>query len=336
MRRKTHRHDLYDVNLYFLVLSCLRKCGKGIYTHGNLLKAVAGRGQRHAMAAAERCEALKASLHENRLRLRSCEQAARRNKLRLEHGGLSVTAVKRVLAVYMLSSWDLATAEEAARHLSTLPPADVNFPSKTLVRQLFLDIDLDDLLCMHDEANMAWARALKFARVFLGEQEVWRWVHAQNLANGVAPCAAEVFSRYESCTACKIPSGRPHKRTVNKWVARWRARWAVRRGRLRPIGQINPEALQQQACKLWMSGPIFGTAWESRIVVLNKWGKQFWGPKTVSILGPHLETILSVFGETSLQDFSDHGRSMSSGRAFPTSPRRSLARFFGASLTRLQ
>lgn len=250
MRRKTHRHDLYDVNLYFIVLSCRRKCGEGIYTHGNLLKAVAGRGQRHAMAAAERCEALKASLHENRLRLRSCEQAARRNKLRLEHGGLSVTAVKRVLAVYMLSSWDLATAEEAARHLSTLPPADVNFPSKTLVRQLFLDIDLDDLLCMHDEANMAWARALKFARAFLGEQEVWRWVHAQNLANGVAPCAAEVFSRFESCTACKIPSGRPHKRTVNKWVARWRARWAVRRGRLRPTDQINPEDLQQKACKL--------------------------------------------------------------------------------------
>ena len=212
----------------------------------------------------------------------------------------------------------------------------MNFPSKTLVRQLFLDIDLDDLLCMHDEANMAWARALKFARVFLGEQEVWRWVHAQNLANGVAPCAAEVFSRFESCNACKIPSGRPHKRTVNKWVARWRARWAVRRGRLRPIGQINPEDLQQKACKLWMSGPIFGTAWESRIVVLFKWGKQFWGPKTVSILGPHLETILSVFGETSLQDFSDHGRSMSSGRAFPTSPRRSLARFFGSTLTRLQ
>ena len=130
MRRKTHRHDLYDVNLYFIVLSCRRKCGEGIYTHGNLLKAVAGRGQRHAMAAAERCEALKASLHENRLRLRSCEQAARCNKLRLEHGGLSVTAVKRVLTVYMLSSWDLATAEEAARHLSTLPPADVNFPAR--------------------------------------------------------------------------------------------------------------------------------------------------------------------------------------------------------------
>ena len=247
-----------------------------------------------------------------------------------------MTAVKRVLAVYMLSSWDLATAEEAARHLSTLPPADVNFPSKTLVRQLILDIDLDDLLCMHDEANMAWARALKFARVFLGEQEVWRWVHAQNLANGVAPCAAEVFSRFESCTACKIPSGRPHKRTVNKWVARWRARWAVRRGRLRPTDQINPEDLQQKACKLWMSGPIFGTAWGSRIVVLFKWGEQFWGPKTVSILGPHLETSLSFFGETSLQDFSDHGRSMSSGRAFPTSPRRSLARFFGSTLTRLQ
>jgi hypothetical protein len=41
-----------------------------------------------------------------------------------------------------------------------------------------------------------------------------------------------------------------------------------------------------------MSGPIFGTAWGSRIVVLFKWGEQFWGPKTVSILGPNLETIL--------------------------------------------
>ena len=179
------------------------------------------------MAAAEHCEASKTALQQNRVRLRSCGQAVRRKRQCLEHGGLSETAVKRVLAVYMLSSWELAAAEEAARYLSTLLRADVNFPTKTLVRRLFVEADLNDLLCMHDEANRSWAMAMKFARMFLAEHEVWRWVHVQNLVHRVAPSAAEVFDRFESRTASDIPSGLPRERTVNKWAARWRARWDV-------------------------------------------------------------------------------------------------------------
>ena len=158
MRRKTHRHDLYDVNLYFLVLSCLRKCGKGIYTHGNLLKAVAGRGQRHAMAAAERCEALKASLHENRLRLRSCEQAARRNKLPLGTWGVISDSCQKgagSVHAFFVGSGD---GGGSCKTFVNVTPSRCEFPQQRLwFGNCFWDIDLDDLLCMHDEANMAWA-----------------------------------------------------------------------------------------------------------------------------------------------------------------------------------
>ena len=150
------------------------------------------------------------------------------------------------------------------RYLSTLLRADVNFPAKTLVRWLFVEADLNDLLCMHDEANRSWAMAMKRARMFLAAHEVWRWVHVQNLVHGVAPSAAEVFDRFVSRTASLIPSGLPRERTVNKWAARWRARWDVRQGRLRPTDQINPEDLRQKAWGIVICGPIFGTAWRSR------------------------------------------------------------------------
>ena len=169
-------------------------------TKGNLPAAVARRGHRHSMAAAEHCEASKTALQQNRVRLRSCGQAVRRKRQCLEHGGLSETAVKRVLAVYILSSGD--TCQRCCEQTSTSPP-------RTLVRWLFVEADLNDLLCMHDEANRSWAMAMKRARMFLAAHEVWRWVHVQNLVHGVAPSAAEVFDRFES----------RHSLAHSKWVA---------------------------------------------------------------------------------------------------------------------
>ena len=86
---------------------------------------------------------------------------------------------------------------------------------------------------LHDEGSALWGPARKFARQFLLEHDAWCWVKRQNLSQGVAPSAADVFHYYENKALQVEPCGQPRRRTVNKWAARWRARWGVRRACLR-------------------------------------------------------------------------------------------------------
>ena len=47
--------------------------------------------------------------------------------------------------------------------------------------------------CMHDESNVAWARACKFACKTMAEYNALAWVKRQNVARGAAPSAFQVY-----------------------------------------------------------------------------------------------------------------------------------------------
>ena len=195
---------------------------------------------------------VKAALAQNQAKIRSCQQQARRQAKSLLQGGLSCAAVRRVLAVYAVSEWDLGLAVQAAQRLSSLATSDARFPTSESVRTLFTEHDLDDLLQLFDDGHALWVPARKFASQFLREHDMFRWIKHLNLSQGVAPSAAEVYDFHESKLFGCTPCGQPRKRTVNKFVARFRARWAVRRGRLRATDAVDPDLLRQKAV------PLFG------------------------------------------------------------------------------
>ena len=58
---------------------------------------------------------LRAALKQNQKKIRNCQQQARREAVALRKGGLSCHAVRRVLAVYLVSNWDLKLAMLAAQ-----------------------------------------------------------------------------------------------------------------------------------------------------------------------------------------------------------------------------
>ncbi|CAL1163990.1 unnamed protein product [Cladocopium goreaui] len=196
---------------------------------------------------------VKATLAQNQAKIRSCQQQARRQAKSLLQGGLSCAAVRRVLAVYAVSEWDLGLAVQAAQRLSSLATSDARFPTSESVRTLFTEHDLDDLLQLFDDGHALWVPARKFASQFLREHDMFRWIKHLNLSQGVAPSAAEVYDFHESKLFGCTPCGQPRKRTVNKFVARFRARWAVRRGRLRATDAVDPDLLRQKADIVWIN-----------------------------------------------------------------------------------
>lgn len=238
---------------------------------------------------------MKAALAQNRLHIRACKQRARRQELAEQHAGLSSLAVRKVLAVYALSSWRLDAAVLAAKQLAAVAEA----PTQEFILKIFREQNLDDLLHMHDETHKAWSQARTFAMRFLLEHDTWSWVKKMNVAQGVAPSAASVFHWYESRLHAVPPPGQPRKRTMNKWVARWRHRWGVRKAQLRVADQMQPDILQQKAG--WRSMTIgfhfAGPGATPKRRPLDEKG-QFWGSENGLILGfqntSFLTLILSV------------------------------------------
>lgn len=204
-----------------------------------------------AMQLAEQKVAeLRAALAQNQAEIRKFQQAARRRAAFLERGGLSCLSVRKVLAVYILSKWDLPLALLAAQRLSCLPKLSEAFPTTDFVRTLFVQYNRDDLLNFHDDR--AWAKARSFAKQFVCERDAWLWVKQQNLSKGVAPSATELYHYYESKALDPIPVGEPRRRTLHRWVGRWRRRWGVRRTHLRPADPVDPTILRQKVRR----GPI--------------------------------------------------------------------------------
>ena len=196
------------------------------------------------MDAAARMEELQQSLARNRLQIRACEQRVRQQERNEQRGCLSCAAVRKVLAVYSLSSWRLDMAVLAAKQLA---PGQVKHITPEFIRKLFREHNLEDLLQMHEENHRAWLPARRFAERFLVEHGAWCWVKRINVAQGVAPSAASVFDWYQRSRDGVAPARLPGKRTINTWVARWRKRWGVQRARLRAADEIEPAVLQQKA-----------------------------------------------------------------------------------------
>ena len=198
-----------------------------------------------AMDAAGRMAELQAALaQENRMQIRACQQRVRQEERNEQHGGLSCAAVRKVLAVYSLSSWRLDVAVLAAKQLA---PGLVKHITPEFIRKLFREHNLEDLLQMHEENHRAWLPARRFAERFLVEHSAWCWVKRMNVAQGVAPSAASVFHWYQRSHGGLAPTGLPAKRTINTWVARWRKRWGVQRACLRAADEIEPAVLQEKA-----------------------------------------------------------------------------------------
>ena len=203
---------------------------------------------------------LKAALAENGRQLRTAQQRLARHNAALAAGGLTPLSVKKVLAIYALSAWQLDVAVQVAKQLSRLPAQHPQSPDHALVRKLFVDIELDSLLSMYDEGNSCWQPAMNFARKIVAELAVCRWVAVQNVVHGVAPSAAQVHDQFErNCVAATLvqPSS---KRSRNKWVARWRRRWRLRKGKLRDADLVDPATLRTKAGQVGgFCGSIFGT-----------------------------------------------------------------------------
>ncbi|CAK9043098.1 DDE-1 domain-containing protein [Durusdinium trenchii] len=207
-----------------------------------------------AVALAEKQVAeLKVALAQNHNQIRNCQQQARRQALAVRNGGLSVQAVRKVLAVYVVSNWDLSLAVLAAQRLSRLPPCSAAFPTSDFVSALFREHNWEELLMLHDDASPLWAPARKYARQLLLEHDAYLWVKRLNFAHGVAPSASSVFHYYEKKALDAEPCGEPRKRTVNKWAARWRARWGVRRACLRSADTVEPNILRDKVKAFWRS-----------------------------------------------------------------------------------
>ena len=85
---------------------------------------------------------VKAALPQNQAKIRSCQQQARRQAKFFPQGGLSCAAVRRVLAVYAVSEWDLGLAVQAAQRLSLWLHLMQDCPRQSL--------------CGHSSQSMTW------------------------------------------------------------------------------------------------------------------------------------------------------------------------------------
>ena len=250
---------------------------------------------------------LRAALKQNQKKIRNCQQQARREAVALRKGGLSCHAVRRVLAVYLVSNWDLKLAMLAAQRLSRLPPCSAAFSTPDFVRALFVEHKWEDFLLVHDDASPLWAPARKFASQFLLEHDAWCWVKRQNFCQEVAPSASDVFHYYENKVLDAVPSGEPRRRTVNKWATRWRARWDVRRASLRSADAVDANILREKAGNGQKIGSQFLDRCPASKIGPLQIGGLLFRPESGPLFRPQKPSTESVFVAISFNVFQTHG-----------------------------
>ena len=245
-------------------------------------------------------QSLQDALAANGAALKRARQRLARQAGLLEAGGLTRLAVKKVLAVYAISAWQLDLAVEVAQQLSRLPAGHPQMPNREVIRNLFLKMGIDELLGMHTEPD--WQRARTFAEQMLAQHAVKKWVATQNFVHGMAPTSAQVFAHFNQTAASQPVSFLPTRRNINRWVAQWRSRWGLKRRKLRDADALDEEALRAKVRIISRNvAPILGPDSSPKNKSSTLHGIGFWVRFPVCFLGPTNPPKFSVLSALCLK-----------------------------------
>ena len=159
------------------------------------------------------------------------------------------------LAMYMLADYD---AEPAVNYLAARarerhwPPRAAEVLA-TLVEDLFLEADANELAALADTANADDTAALSVATKCVEEWRVVVWARGLSEAKGVAPSTESVLHHAEARrldlpeAARGPPRGAVGESRARRWVARLRRRWAGRFGRVRVRADLQPSEILDKA-----------------------------------------------------------------------------------------
>ena len=104
-----------------------------------------------------------------------------------------------------------------------------------------------------EPASTPGRTALKIARAFCRERQLFTWVREQNVQKGLAPSNAAVWREHITAgdaTNTRATAAPAHARTLrsrNQWIARWSRRWNIRRGFFKPGERLPLETRRTKA-----------------------------------------------------------------------------------------
>ena len=159
------------------------------------------------------------------------------------------------LAMFMLADYDTEPAVNylAARARERHWPPRAAEVLATLVEDLFLETDANDLAALVDTSSADDAAALFVATKCVEEWRVVVWARGLNAAKGVAPSTESMLHQAEARrlelpeAARGPPRGAVGESRARRWVARLRRRWAGRFGRVRVRDDLQPSEIQNKA-----------------------------------------------------------------------------------------
>ena len=153
---------------------------------------------------------LKEALVQNGKALKAAYRQNAKKRKRLHCAGLGVAARKTVVAVYMLSNFNMDLTLRMACALTTISYGSNGYPTAALIQEMLLTTPLPDLTALDDTAS-------RKAQAFLAEAATEQWVYDCNTNHGQAPSAMDTFLKWEEAFhGQKLDMGVPNKRMVNK------------------------------------------------------------------------------------------------------------------------
>lgn len=110
---------------------------------------------------------------------------------------------------------------------------------RQLVEDLYLQVDVEDLVSMMDAVAPSDPDAMRTAQQYVLEWRLFTWVQSQNYVKGVAPSTSVVLDRLEATRVALPVASRPPSRGVvaqasaRACARRWRRRWGGHIGKLK-------------------------------------------------------------------------------------------------------
>ena len=177
-------------------------------------------------------------------KLKALHRKQRDQQSRDDKYGLTDWQVKLVVAVYVLSQYDMDLAQRVGSELSghayggkkrkLISPEDIP------VRDWFLDLDPSAFDGMFLPVTPSDTYLLQQASRRISEIRTVRWVRDENFTRGTAPGSADVVDQYaklmeslgeradaDSLVASASAASRNGQRVMRRWAARVRKRWRV-------------------------------------------------------------------------------------------------------------